>query len=148
MRNSAAGGIQLHDGSTVENCYIHHCEQLGIKLFGQSPTLKHSEIANNNPNRKYDVLWEAGGSKFWQTSDILIEDNYFHDNVGYGIWLDCDNTGVVRGNRCDNNTMAGIYQEIGGKLLIENNTCTNDGSDYRPTDWLKAPESSLKPAKT
>ncbi len=136
VRNSAAGGIQLRDGSTVENCYIHRCQQLGIKLFGQSPILRHCEIANNNPDHKYDVFWEAGGSKFWQTTDILIEDNYFHDNVGNGIWLDCDNTGIVRANRCDNNTLAGIYQEIGGQLVIEDNTCTNDGTEYKQAGWL------------
>lgn len=135
VRNSAAGGIQLRDGSTVENCYIHHCQQLGIKLFGRSPRVRHSEIAYNNPDHKYDVYWEAGGSKFWQTTDILIEDNYFHDNVGNGIWLDCDNSGIVRGNRCENNTLAGIYQEIGGQLLIEDNTCINNGTEYK-ADWL------------
>ncbi len=137
IRNSATGGVVLFDYSLISGSSIHHCGQIGFKMFGQSPAIYKSEIVYNNPHRKFDVYDEAGGCKFWATAGAAIEDNQFHHNVGCGIWCDNDNhDGVIRDNECSDNTLAGIYQEIGGPMLIEGNTCVNNGTGYNQPGWL------------
>lgn len=131
------GGIVLLDYSHIRGCHIHHCDQIGVKLFGQSPSIVGSEIAYNNLNRKFAVNDEAGGSKFWATSGLLVADCHWHHNIGCGIWCDFENHGGwIVGNDCHDNTYNGIYQEIGGPMVIEHNTCTGNGAEFNEPGWL------------
>ncbi len=131
------GGIVLFDFSRISGSYIHHCDQIGVKLFGRSPAIVGSEIAYNNLNHRFAVNDEAGGSKFWATSGLLVADCHWHHNVGCGIWCDNENkNGWIIGNNCHDNTYNGIYQEIGGPMVIENNVCADNGSEYKQPGWL------------
>jgi len=131
------GGIVLFDYSRIIGCYIHHCDQIGIKMFGQSPKFLNNHVAYNNLAHKFPVNDEAGGSKFWATSGLRCSTNEFDHNVGCGIWCDNKNIdGWIDHNNCHDNTYNGIYQEIGGAMVIEENTCTDNGTEYTLAGWL------------
>lgn len=138
IRNSSGAGVAIYDGSQLTDSYIHHNAQIGLKAEGANLVVRNNEVAFNNPLGAADVYWEAGGSKFWDTSNVLIERNTFHDNIGQGIWLDYNNRGgTVRDNWSYNHTLSGIFQEIGGSLVIERNLVENNGIGYSNTGWLQ-----------
>jgi len=88
-----------------------------------------NEVYKNNIAR-FDPNWEAGGSKFARTSDLLVQDNFVHDNKGPGLWTDIDNVGaVIAGNRVVNNKGPGIFHEISFRAVIRNNTVRDNDED-------------------
>jgi hypothetical protein len=80
----------------------------------------NSEIARNNVNG-YDVNWEGGGAKFWETKDSIIAHNYVHDNVGAGLWDDGWNDNITYDHNRITRSMTGITHEIGSSALITHN---------------------------
>ena len=48
---------------------------------------------NNYAGYKYD--WEAGGSKFAFTQNLVVRNNYAHDNDGPGLWTDLENENTL-----------------------------------------------------
>ena len=84
-----------------------------------------TEISGNNTDD-----WEArrdgcgctGGGKFWENEDVIVSNNYVHDNPGVGIWADFNNRGyLVENNWIENNDAHGIEYEISYNFLIRNN---------------------------
>jgi len=77
--------------------YIHHNSQIGIDSnnistsTGKNIVVDFNEIAYNDYRRDFDPGWEAGGTKFWATSNLKVTNNYVHDNIGAGLWSDTDN---------------------------------------------------------
>ena len=78
--------------------------------------LDHNEISGNNTDN-----WEAlrdgcgctGGGKFWENEDVVVSNNYVHDNHGVGIWADFNNRGfLIENNWIENNDAHGIEYEI------------------------------------
>jgi parallel beta-helix repeat protein len=138
IRNcNSGGGAVLFDYSRIINCYIHHCDQIGFKMFGQSPQFLNNHVAYNNLAHKFAVNDEAGGSKFWNTTGLRCSGNEFDHNVGCGVWCDFNNSeGRIDHNNCHDNTYNGIYQEIGGAMTIEHNTCANNGAEFTMNGWL------------
>jgi parallel beta-helix repeat protein len=123
--------------SQIIGCYIHNCDQIGFKLLGNSTSITYSHVSYNNLAHKFAVNDEAGGSKFWNTTDAVCSHNEFDHNVGCGIWLDFENSGAeIDHNYVHDNTYNGIYQEIGGSATIEYNTCNNNGTEYTLQGWL------------
>jgi parallel beta-helix repeat protein len=83
----------------------------------------------------YDPGWEAGGSKFWATTNLVVESNYVHDNKGPGLWTDNSNVGTLYdSNTVINNLNEGIKHEISYNAIIRNNTVKGNGNT--PTVWL------------
>jgi parallel beta-helix repeat protein len=81
-----------------------------------------NEIAFNNYLDAYDMNVEAGGTKFLETDNMIIRNNYVHDNHGAGLWTDFDNHGTLyEGNVVINNYGPGIFHEISGSAVIRNN---------------------------
>ena len=87
-----------------------------------------NEIAFNN-YADFDPFWEAGGSKFFLTRDLIVRDNFVHRNDGTGLWTDIDNIGAVfEKNVVTDNGLRGIQHEISFNVVERN------GLDF--DDWL------------
>ncbi len=65
-----------------------------------------------------------GGGKFWQDGDVVVTDNYIHDNIDSpGLWMDTDNAGfLVQGNYISGNGGEGLMYEISYNADIVDNT--------------------------
>ena len=127
-------GAGLEGGDLVTGNFIHDNGQLGIN--GRGGVIEHNEISFNN-TAGFSGRWEAGGAKFTGANDLLVEDNYVHDNDGPGLWSDTDNIDVTyRGNYVANNALEGILHEISYNALIEDNVVTNNGFGSK-SGWLE-----------
>jgi parallel beta-helix repeat protein len=128
-------GISLGGAnSQIVNSFVHHNGQLGVTLYGTGCLVINNEISWNN-YAGYDPGWEAGGSKFWATTNLVVESNYVHDNNGPGLWTDNSNVGTLYdSNTVINNLNEGIKHEISYNAIIRNNTVKGNGNTL--TVWL------------
>jgi hypothetical protein len=127
-------GISLGSGSQISNSFIHHNGQLGISLTGANSKAIGNEISWNN-YAGFVAGWEAGGSKFWATTNLVVQSNYVHDNLGPGLWTDINNVGTLYdSNTVINNLNEGIKHEISYTAIIRNNIVKGNGNT--PTVWL------------
>jgi hypothetical protein len=133
-------GIRLGDGMQVLENKMLENGQLGIAGAGESAIVDGNEMARNNyAGYKYD--WEAGGSKFAFTRNLVVRNNYAHDNDGPGLWTDLENENTLYDhNHTRSNRGAGIQHEVSYRATIRNNLIENDGfSDYHLTaPWYGA----------
>jgi hypothetical protein len=121
-------GIELGAGSQITNSFIHHNGQLGIALGGINCVASNNEISWNN-YAGFSTGWEAGGSKFWATTNLAVQSNYVHDNNGPGLWTDNNNVGTLyENNTVINNASTGIQHEISYNAIIRNNTVKGNGN--------------------
>jgi len=128
IRNNWGGGVALNDGYQVIGNNIHHNLQIGIKGSGTDVLIEANEIAFNNYRDDYDPAWEAGGTKFLQTTNLVVRGNYVHDNHGHGLWTDHNNIGTLyEDNVVINNHGAGIHHEISYDGIIRNNKVEGNG---------------------
>ena len=132
-------GVGIHTGQAsgyvVRNNYVHHNGQLGVKAQGSNVVFEGNEIAYNNTDG-HDIKWEAGGGKFLKTNGLILRNNYVHDNVGHGIWLDTDNINCrIENNTVNDNGRNGIFHETGYDCLIKGNTVMNN---VRAGIWIAA----------
>ncbi len=133
-------GIRLgHNMQILENKLIEN-GQLGIAGSGDNCVVDGNEMARNNyAGYKYD--WEAGGSKFAFTHNLVVRNNYAHDNVGPGLWTDLENENTLyEHNHTRANRGAGIQHEASYRATIRDNLIEDDGfSDYHKTaPWYGA----------
>jgi hypothetical protein len=133
-------GIRLgHNMQILENKLIQN-GQLGIAGSGDNCIVDGNEMARNNyAGYKYD--WEAGGSKFAFTHNLVVRNNYAHDNVGPGLWTDLENENTLyEHNHTRANRGAGIQHEASYRATIRDNVIEDDGfSDYHKTaPWYGA----------
>jgi hypothetical protein len=129
-------GISLGgSNSQILNSYIHHNGQLGISLYGTESQAINNEISWNN-YAGFDVGWEAGGSKFWATTNLVVRSNYVHDNYGPGLWTDTDNVGTLYdSNTVINNVNEGIRHEVSYSAVISNNVAKGNGNTATVWAW-------------
>jgi parallel beta-helix repeat protein len=130
VHHNATTGIRVENvGPVVRNNYIHHNRQLGIAASASTNGLiEDNEISYNNYTVEYDWGWEAGGSKFWSNTGLVIRGNYVHDNHGPGLWSDVNNYNTLyENNTVVNNFAAGIFHEISYDAVIRNNTSRGNG---------------------
>ncbi|HZE75896.1 MAG TPA: right-handed parallel beta-helix repeat-containing protein [Gemmatimonadales bacterium] len=85
---ASALGIRVGYGTTVRNCHIHHNWLLGMGGTGDGVLIENNEIAFNNYQNNSDPSDEAGGFKFVRTNNLVVRNNYSHDNHGIGMWTD------------------------------------------------------------
>ena len=142
VHNNATVGIRLvGDGGRIENTRIAYNHQLGIAAGpGADIVIRGNEIAYNNWLNEFSWGHEAGGTKFWSTTDLLVEGNWSHHNHGPGLWTDHDNLRTVyRDNVVEDNADApGIFHEISYEALIEGNTIRRNGHPAEtPRPWKK-----------
>lgn len=121
-------GIALSDYATVQNNYVHHQGQIGIAGGGLRARVANNEISHNN-TAGFNMLWEAGGTKFVGTTDLLVYGNYSHSNRGPGLWTDWDNVNTLYElNTVADNHGAGIFDECNRGTTIRYNIADRNGS--------------------
>jgi hypothetical protein len=121
IRYNHAVGVNLGTGSILRNNIIHTNGQMGISAHGLGVLIENNEIAHNN-HAGYNWGWEAGGSKFVKTTDLVVRHNYAHDNDGPGLWSDISNENVLfEYNVADDNNGPGLFHEISYSATIRYN---------------------------
>jgi parallel beta-helix repeat protein len=96
--------------------------------------LEGNEMASNN-YALYEQQWEAGGSKFVHTTNLMVRNNNVHDNLGTGLWCDIECQGVTySNNQVDRNYGSGILYEISVQGTIINNVARLNGLASRKFD--------------
>src|SRR6266545_4251053 len=145
-------GLDLGNQMQVIGNYIHHNSQIGIDTNGAAANngtmgvvVDSNEIAYNNYRHDFDPGWEAGGTKFWATSNLQVTNNYTHDNIGPGLWADTNNIGTTYANNdIENNPGGGIAHEVSYDAVIKNNVIKNNGRvfiygwEYQPQILLNS----------
>jgi hypothetical protein len=134
IRLNHGGGIRLASNQVIKSNYIHHNGQEGLTGSGSNVLIQDNEIAFNN-TLGFDFGWEAGGAKFSDMTNLVVQGNYVHDNKGPGLSLDyqCYNW-IIQGNRTSRNYIAGILDEISYDGLTRYNIIENDASYPGNTD--------------
>jgi hypothetical protein len=119
VRYNHGAGAELGPGTLMENSKIHHMGQEG--LLGENdeassrPTVLRSTEVAYNKTLSFDPDWEAGGAKFTRAygRGMIVENSWFHHNLGGGLWFDIDNLKVVvRSNRIEANDRWGVLYEV------------------------------------
>ncbi len=137
VRYNAGGGIRVGPRSIVRGNSVHHNLQIGVTGYGADLLIERNEIAYNNYTHSYSAGWEAGGTKFWETTNAKLRCNYVHHNIGPGLWADNDNVGTLyEGNIVTDNDEMGIFHEISYAAVIRNNIVKRNGKGiYAGWDW-------------
>lgn len=132
IRNNSGAAVSLGgSGWVIESNNIHHNEQIGIKGQGSGGRVVGNTIAYNNPDRRYDPAWEAGGTKFVNTTNLYVAGNKVLNNHGPGLWTDSNNQGTVyENNTVRDNYGPGIFHEISQSASIRNNTVTGNAHGF------------------
>jgi len=136
VRNN--GGVGIFGGADwkILRNYVHHNGQLGVKVARSGVLVADNEIAFNNTDN-VDYNWEAGGAKFVETTNLVVRNNYVHDNVGPGLWTDRNNIGTVfEGNRVIDNAGPGIKAEKSYRQVVRNNVVEGNGFGSRSKGWV------------
>jgi hypothetical protein len=127
-RYNYGAGVSLTDG-TIVNSYIHHNGQLGIGCGGDGVIIQNNEISYNSYFSFVDPVWEGGGGKCANTTDLVFKNNFTHHNNGYGFWTDINNyNSSYENNQVENNVYGGISHEISYLAKIFNNTFVANGA--------------------
>lgn len=135
VRNTHGVGIKATNGSKVTGNYVHHNGQMGMGGVGDGLLIENNEIAYNNA-AGYEWGWEGGGTKFANTRDLVVRDNYSHHNAGPGLWTDINNLNTLyEGNRVMHNNGMGIFHEISYDAVIRNNYVEGNGSGHSAWLW-------------
>jgi hypothetical protein len=124
VRYNHGAGVELGPGTIIEHCKIHHMGQIGLLGGGDATTrptvLRDTEVADNR-TLSFDPDWETGGAKFTRSfgQGMIVENSWFHDNSGGGLWFDIDNYNVViRSNRFEDNQRWGVFYEVSRQARI------------------------------
>ena len=137
VSENTTGGIRLGNRMRITGSRIHDNGQIGILGSGDAILVEGNEIARNNRQAKYDMYWEAGGTKFARTRDLVVRRNFVHHNHGPGLWTDIDNVRTLyEGNRVEDNAEAGIFHEISYAAVIRNNVVLRNGAGAVPADGV------------
>jgi hypothetical protein len=138
IHHNASVGVRLSSGTPVVRFNnIHHNYQLGINVpHSVNGLIENNEVAYNNFEQDYNWGFEAGGSKFWSTTNLTVRGNWTHHNHGPGFWTDHDNIGIIyENNLVENNYANGLFHEIGYDGIIRNNTIRNNGFGHARWLW-------------
>ena len=136
LRLNHGAGVRLGNTTTVRRAHIHHNGQLGLVANeGVGSIVEDSEVSHNNI-AGFRWGWEAGGSKFKRTKDLIVRRNHVHHNNGPGLWTDIDNYNTLYdSNVVTDNVGPGIFHEISYSAVIRNNTVTDNSVDSHRWLW-------------
>jgi parallel beta-helix repeat protein len=135
VQHNHGTGISASTSAVVDGNLVHHNGQKGIGAMGADIVIENNEIAWNN-TVGFNPGWEAGGTKFAFTDNLLVRNNHVHHNLGNGLWTDIDNVNTIyEGNRVTDNWGQGIFHEISYDAVIRNNVVKRNGFG-RAGNWL------------
>lgn len=139
VRHNHGMGIRSGDGMWIYHNKVHNNGQLGLGGGGEEVLVEDNEISFNN-YAGYSYYWEAGRAKFAYVRNLTVEDNYSHDNAGFGFWNDLNSQYVLYDwNQATRNKEAGILYELSYDATIRNNNIWDDGSNPNgPGIWWGA----------
>ncbi len=128
-------GLTFGPETQVEGGSFSHNGQSGLGGSGGAGSrIEGAEIAFNN-YAGYNPRWEAGGSKFWATTGLIVRESCVHHNEGPGLWTDNDNIDVLfEENIVFKNKNEGIKHEISYDAIIRDNIVAWNGIDHH--NWL------------
>ncbi|HEY5956539.1 MAG TPA: right-handed parallel beta-helix repeat-containing protein, partial [Polyangiaceae bacterium] len=93
---------------------------------GRHLTIEHNEVAHNDTSDLEHVgsgCGCSGGAKLWDVDGATITNNWIHDNLNAGLWVDTNNRNfVIEGNFFDNNFAEAIFYEISYNGQFRHNT--------------------------
>jgi len=137
LHHNSYAGLSLSEGSIARDNRIHDNGVIGIEVSwvrNSGALVEGNEIYGNN-TAGADEYYEAGGSKFGETEDLIVRDNFVYDNNGPGLWTDIDNINTLyENNVVVGNSGAGIFHEISYSATIRNNQVRDNG--FRNRGWL------------
>lgn len=133
VRLNHTKGIRVWAGARILGNHVHHNGQYGVAASdGPGIVVEGNRIHHNNlaDYRIADGFWDAGGTKFVRTSDLVFRGNEVYSNNGDGVWIDIDSTGAtIQGNTIDENARFGVFYEISKQGTIVGNTLRGNGED-------------------
>jgi len=128
------GALAVGTGMRVEGGSYSHNGQIGIVGGGEGVTVDSVEIAHNN-YANFDGGWEAGGTKFVDTTGLVVRNACVHHNAGPGLWTDINNADTLyENNIVFENEGDGIKHEISYKATIRGNIVGKNGKAF--DSWL------------
>ncbi|MBL7152774.1 MAG: right-handed parallel beta-helix repeat-containing protein [Phycisphaerae bacterium] len=147
--SNRAGGAYLGSASTARGCLFADNGQIGVKACGRNVRLLACRSTRNNVDRKFNYMWEAGGTKFWGVKDMLVDGGEYDHNGGFGLWFDYVWDGnVVKNASFHRNLRPGLSIEMAAGVEVTGCTFSCDDLDglsgeippaFRP--WDKSPKS-------
>lgn len=111
---------------------VHTNGQIGINGGGSGGLVEGNEISHNN-FAGYAVDWEAGGTKFHHSSNVVLRNNAIHHNNGIGLWVDIQNKNIrYENNHIYANKGMGLFHELNfNGAIIRNNVVEQNGFGYK-----------------
>ena len=133
---NACGAAFRGQRTTVRNCTFQYNGQMGFGASRAHGLLMTGCIVRNNNSKGFDRGWEAGGNKIALTRGAVIENSFFAENRGNGIWFDIGNEKCqVRNCLIADNENAGIFYEISYGLHAHDNVIVGNGFAFSPGAW-------------
>jgi hypothetical protein len=115
-------------GGWIADSVIVDNGQLGLGAGGAGQRVENNEIARNGRSG-FDPGWEAGGTKWAHSSDLVVRGNWSHHNLGNGLWTDINNTrSLYEYNLVEDNAYNGIFHEISYSATIRSNVTRRNGT--------------------
>ena len=100
---------------------------MGLCGKGSGVRVIRNEIDHNNTAR-YSLMWESGGAKFMDATNLVVRGNRSHHNLGHGLWTDMGSRDVLyEDNKVVRNALSGIVHEISYKATIRGNVLRHNG---------------------
>jgi parallel beta-helix repeat protein len=126
--NHGHGVFSSSTGGEIAGNRLHHNGQLGLGGDSDYVAVTSNEIDHNN-TAGFDILWEAGGMKWFNSTGLKVSHNDVHHNSGPGLWTDINNIHTTyERNTVHNNTSHGIFHEISYNAVIRNNRILDNGA--------------------
>jgi hypothetical protein len=126
--------IQCPNARVLNNKLVRNGNSGVDGIATDNSVVENNEIAFNN-YALYAQWWEAGGSKFVHTNNLVVKGNNVHDNIGVGLWCDIECQSVTfASNQVDKNSGAGILYEISVQGTIKDNVLRLNGIASEHTD--------------
>jgi len=122
--NVVSDNCLTKNGEYGFNGYSYVDETYGSTFTGGATniTFTGNDVAGNNTEKTQ--AGSEGGGKFWMNGNVVVTGNYVHNNIDSpGLWMDTDNAGfLVQDNYFANNDGEGLFYEISYNADIIDNT--------------------------
>jgi parallel beta-helix repeat protein len=131
-------GIKISTDSTLRYSHVHNNYQYGITGGGAGGAfVTRNEVDHNDITAicYTNPSGDQGATKFAVAHGLTVSGNYFHDNLGNGIWFDvgASDGNVVTNNRIENSAKnacgvggQGIQYEMSCEGTISGNTLSGN----------------------